>query len=84
MATRKKRQRKQKLIKIVTSRKLSKPSKPSKKRIQRGGGFFDFIPSPLLDFTRPMITSFHNFKNQLYGLPLETAPLAFVQPHAQL
>ena len=81
MATRKKRKRKQKLIKIVTSRKLSKPSK---KRIQRGGGFFDFIPSPLLDFTRPIITSFHNFKNQLYGLPLETAPLAFVQPHAQL
>ena len=81
MATRKKRKRKQKLIKIVTSRKLSKPSK---KRIQRGGGFFDFIPSPLLDFTRPMITSLHNFKNQLYGLPLETAPLAFVQPHAQL
>jgi hypothetical protein len=81
MATRKKRRRKQKLIKIVTSRKLSKPSK---KRIQRGGGFFDFIPSPILDFTRPIITSFHNFKNQLYGLPLETAPLAFVQPHAQL
>ena len=33
----------------------------SKRRKQRGGSFYDFIPSPFIDTTRNILTGFQNF-----------------------
>jgi hypothetical protein len=56
----------------------------SKHHKQRGGGFLDFIPSPFIDTTRNILTGFQNFKNQLYGLPLDSSRAPFVQQYRQL
>ena len=64
--------------------KQIKQIKQSKRRIQRGGGFLDFIPSPAIDLTRNILTKFQNFKNQLYGLPLEASRAPFIQPYTQI
>jgi hypothetical protein len=67
-----------------TVQKRRKQSKQSKRRVQRGGGFLDFIPSPAIDLTRNVLTKFKNFKNQLYGLPLEASRAPFIQPYTQI
>jgi hypothetical protein len=67
-----------------TVQKRRKQSKQSKRRVQRGGGFLDFIPSPAIDLTRNVLTKFQNFKNQLYGLPLEASRAPFIQPYTQI
>lgn len=56
----------------------------TKRRKQRGGSFYDFIPSPFIDTTRNILTGFQNFKNQLYGLPLDPSRTPFVQPYRQI
>jgi hypothetical protein len=63
---------------------VQKRRKQSKRRVQRGGGFLDFIPSPAIDLTRNVLTKFQNFKNQLYGLPLEASRAPFIQPYTQI
>jgi hypothetical protein len=63
---------------------VQKRRKQSKRRVQRGGGFLDFIPSPAIDLTRNVLTKFQNFKNQLYGLPLEASRAPFIQPYIQI
>jgi hypothetical protein len=80
--TKKKKQRQRQ--KKHNSKTFRKQSKQSKRRVQRGGGFFDFIPSPAIDLTRNVLTGFQNFKNQLYGLPLEASRAPFIQPYAQI
>lgn len=67
-----------------TVQKRRKQHKQSKRRVQRGGGFLDFIPSPAIDLTRNVLTKFQNFKNQLYGLPLEASRAPFIQPYTQI
>ena len=69
---------------VQKRRKQSKQSKQSKRRVQRGGDFLDFIPSPAIDLTRNVLTKFQNFKNQWYGLPLEASRVPFIQPYAQI
>jgi hypothetical protein len=63
---------------------VQKRRKQSKRRVQRGGGFLDFIPSPAIDLTRNVLTKFQNFKNQLYGLPLEASRAPFIQSYTQI
>jgi len=77
--TKKKQQRKQKNQRNQNVRKTY-----SKHRKQRGGGFLDFIPSPFIDTTRSILTGFKNFKNQLYGQPLVSPPVPFVQHYRQI
>lgn len=65
--------------------KLKKKNKKSRKsRKQRGGGFFEFIPSPVTDLTRQVLTGFKNFTNQFYGLPLESSHAPFRQSRQQI
>ena len=65
--------------------KLKKKNRKSRKsRKQSGGGFFEFIPSPVTDLTRQVLTGFKNFTNQFYGLPLESSHAPFRQSRQQI
>ena len=74
--------RKQRKHKLKKKNKKSRKSRKSRK--QRGGGFFEFIPSPVTDLTRQVLTGFKNFTNQFYGLPLESSHAPFRQSRQQI
>jgi hypothetical protein len=80
--TKKKQQRNQR--KQINQRNQNVRKTYSKHCKQRGGGFLDFIPSPFIDTTRSILTGFQNFKNQLYGQPLVSPHVPFVQHYRQI
>ena len=88
MLTRK--QRKQRKPKLKKKNKMSsksckyrKQSKKRKQSKQRGGTFFDFIPSPMNDAVRNSYTGVTNFFKTLQGRSPTSSPLPFVQPAMQ-
>lgn len=83
MSRKNKTKKKQKITKR-TKRNQNVRKTYSKHRKQRGGAFLDFIPSPLIDVTGNILTGFQNFKNQLYGLPLDPSRAPFVQQYRQI